>query len=717
MNPAASGRQDLLFEVGMAEVPARFLPGTLEQLAAGLAAALQRARLSWTGMKTYGAPRRAAVLVGGLDARQPDRETEVRGPSARAAFGADGQYTPAALGFARAQGVRPESLVRREAAPGQEYVYALRREPGRPTRELLPALLAGVLGDLQFPRLMRWGDYEFAFVRPVRWLLGRFGDQPVQVVLPGLPEGLAQPEGHSRGHRFLAPGPVQVETSSGYLDSLRTAGVIADPAERRELIVREARRLAAAVGGEPVLEPALLDELVWLAEHPTPVLGAFDPAFLELPEPVLVTVMQRHQRFLAVREAGGGRLMPRFVGVRDGGPQHLDTVRQGYELVLRARLADARFFFAEDRRRPLSSRRPELEGLVYHERLGTMAGKSERLAALTRAVAEGLGLEAGEARAAGHAAELAKCDLVTQMVRELPELQGVMGGAYARLDGEPEAVAAALADQYLPAGEGSPPPATRPGLALAVADKLDTLVGYFLAGVRPTGSNDPYGMRRAASGIIAALLAHRAGLDLAGAAAAAGEGYRRAGMDPAAAVADAVELLRGRMGAALAEGGAAHDEVEAVLGAAAIGLEPVALAAAGRALGVVRDQEWFRLVCGPAVRAAGLGARAQAEGAGEAVDPARFESAVEAELWQALQRAGAAAEPHLRDLDYVQYWRELGPLREPLDRFFDGVLVMAPDPELRRNRLAMCGRLHRTYAAAGDLSRLVWAPKETTPGH
>jgi glycyl-tRNA synthetase beta chain len=707
----------------MAEVPARFLPGMVEQLAGRLLATLGEARLAWAGTESYGAPRRVAIIVRGLTARQPDREVEVRGPAAKAAFGSDGAHTQAALGFARAQGVPPEGLVRREVGPGNEYVFARKVEAGQDAGALLPGILAGVLGAMQFPRNMRWGDYEFHFVRPIRWLLCLFGSQPIKVVLPGLPAAMAEPAGQSRGHRFLLPGAVHIETPSGYLDSLRTAGVIADAAERRDLIVRGAKKAAAGAGGEPVLEPALVDELVWLAEHPTPVLGSFDASFLELPEEALVTVMQRHQRFLAVREPGGGKLMPLFVGVRDGGREHLDTVRHGYELVLRARLADARFFFAEDRRRTLASRRPDLGGLVYHERLGSVAAKTERLVHVTGAVAAGLGLAPGEAAAAVRAAELAKCDLVTQMVRELPELQGVMGCAYARLDGELEAVAAALAEQYLPAGDGTATPSTRAGLALSVADKLDALVGYFWAGVKPTGSNDPYGMRRAASGIVAALIAQGAELDLARAVTAAGEAYAKSeaagkGRDDklGAAMADAVDLLRARVAAALAEGGAAHDEVEAVLGAAAIGLEPVRLAAAGAALGRVREEEWFRRMCQPAVRAAGLGAKAKAEGAGEQVDPAAFESPVEGELWRAYQQVAASAATHLRDARYVDYWRQLVPLREPLDRFFDGVLVMAPDARVRRNRLTLCHLLHQAYAAAADLSRLVWA-KETAPGH
>jgi len=722
--------RDLLLEIGMAEVPARFLPGMLEQLGARLEAALAEARLAYAACETSGAPRRVAVTVRGLAVRQPDRQLEVRGPAAKAAFDGEGNPTAAALGFAKGQGVTVEGLFRRELTPGNEYVFANKVEVGQDTVALLPHLLAGVLTSMQFARNMRWGDYSFEFVRPIRWLLCLYGNMPVRVTLPGLPAGLAEPPGTSRGHRFLAPGSVHVETPAGYRDSLRTAGVIVDPVERRDLITGGALRAAAPAGGVPVLDPALVDELVWLAEHPVAVLGAFDPEYLGLPEPVLITVMQHHQRFIPVRAKEDGRLLPAFVGVRDGGRDHLETVRAGYETVLRARLADARFFFQEDRRSPLASRGPELEGLVYHERLGTVRQRTERLQALVAAVGALLGLDRAEQAAADQAALLAKCDLVTQMVRELPELQGVMGCEYARLDGQPEQVARAIAEQYLPAGEGTSPPATRAGLALAVSDKLDALVGHFYAGVRPTGSHDPYGMRRAASGVVSALIAQGTDLDLraavdaarrgyegsaAGAAAGAGQGEQSPGSRLAAAAGNTLELLQMRIAAALSDGGAAHDEIEAVAASTGLGIDAVRLAMAARAIGEAREEEWFRRLSAAAVRAAGLGGKATDDGQAS-VDESLFESDVEHALWQAYQAAAAAAEPHLTKRSYIGYWRELLPLAGPVDGFFDGVLVMAPDAAVRRNRLALCRNVHKLLAAAGDLSRVVWL-KETPAGH
>lgn len=723
---AAPGeKRDLLLEIGMAEVPARFLPGMVDQLRTRLATTLEQLSVDHGQMQGFGTPRRVAVIARDVQLRQPDRTQEVRGPSARAAFAPDGTPTKAALGFARAQGIDVTELIVR-AANGTEYVYAMRQDGGRPTADLLREVLPAMILGMQFPRNMRWGDYTVAFVRPIRWLLCLLGDRPLRLELPGLPASLADPMGRSRGHRFLAPGPVHIQSPAGYIDSLRTAAVLVDPAERRELITRGASRLAAEVGGSAELAPQLLDELTWLSEHPTPVLGAFDPANLVLPEPVLVTVMQHHQRFAPVRAAsvecsdtshGSGALLPYFIGVRDGARDHLTTVRAGYETVLRARLADARFFFAEDRKHRLAERIAELHDLVYQEKLGSMAAKTKRIVRIVEGLAALLGLDEETSLVAVRAAGLAKCDLVTQIVRELPELQGTMGAEYALLDGESPAVAAAIAEQYLPAGEGTALPETTAGLILSVADKLDALVGHFWAGIRPTGSQDPYGLRRAAYGIVASLLGCGTGLELAAAvdlvaAVYAADGFSE--VELTAAAAEVKLLLTGRVQAILAETGCAFDEIECSLAATGLGLQPVLLAAAAQAAHAVRGEEWFRDVCAAAVRASGLGASARTAlglAQGEAVppvDPALFQAAPEVALLQSLEAAACAAAPHLAARRFAYYWRELSVLRGPVDAYFDGVLVMAKDAAVRRNRLALCHRLHDVFARAGDLSRLVW---------
>lgn len=718
-------KRDLLLEIGMEEVPARFLPGFVAGLREALTGALRAARLEHGPVKGYGAPRRVAVLAQGVDERQADREVETRGPSAAAAYDAEGRPTRAAGGFARGQGVPVEELARR-GTPAGEYVFARRTEHGRLTAELLPAMVSDMLYGLQFPRQMRWGDCDFLFVRPIRWLLCMLGSEPVRVALSGLPADLDDPPGHSRGHRFLAPGLVRVTDARGYSEALRKASVIVDPAEREKLISDGAAALAAGAKGTIDLLPDLLEELVWLAEHPYPVLGSFAESHLELPEAILTTSMRYHQRFFPVRRGAGGELAAAFVAVRDGGGEHLDVVRRGYERVLAARLADAEFFFREDRKRSLAAGAAELTGVTYHERLGSMADKTRRLRHLGVWLAVQLGLSADQAGQVDRAAELAKCDLVTRVVREFPVLQGIIGGEYARLDREDEAVAAAIASQYLPADEAAGHAGGAGGrngagsakvaLALAVADRADSLVGHAFAGVRPTGSEDPYGMRRAASGVVAWLRANGCHVRLDELADAAGRAYREVnGFDGEAlqtAAGEVLQLLTFRLEALLGEEGCAYDEIAATAASTGLALVPGLWSSACGALGQARRQAWFADVVAGGVRAAGLGAGALAGLTGPA-RPEGFVAPEEGELHRACQAAAPELTQHLESGRFIDYWRRLLELKEPLDRFLDRVLVMAPEEDLRRNRLALCGTAHDLYARAGDLSKLVTAPAGT----
>lgn len=723
-----SNARDLLVEIGMEEVPARFLPGFVAGLREALTGALRAARLEHGEVRGYGAPRRVAVLVEGLIERQPDREVEARGPSAAAAFDADGRPTKAAAGFARGQGVSVEDLVRRET-PAGEYVFARRMEHGRLTSELVPAMLAQVVTGLQFPRLMRWGAHDFPFVRPVRWLLCLFGSEALRIALPGLPEDLDDPPGHSRGHRFLAPGPVSVPSAGVYAQALRGAGVVVDPGERQTLITDRAAALAAEAGGTADIIPDLLEELVWLAEHPHPVLGSFDARYLGLPEPILTTSMRHHQRFFPVR-GGSGQLTASFVAVRDGGGEHIDTVRRGYERVLAARLADAEFFFAEDRKRTLAEGGGELAGVTYHERLGSVADKTQRLRHLGAWLSGQLGLSVEEAAQVDRAALLAKCDLVTRVVREFPVLQGVIGGEYARLDGEDGAVADAISLQYSGAadalarvGRAGHPAAGggglsfRVSLALAVADRADALVGHAYAGVRPTGSEDPYGMRRAAQGVVSWLDAGRCGVRLDSLAVAAARAYEAVNGFDKEQLRVAAEEVRGllvaRLESLLGEYGCSYDEIASTAAATGLALVPAEWVAACRALGEARRQAWFEAVVAGGVRAAGLGAGARAaQGDDAGVRPELFVAPEEGELYAACQAAAAGAAQHVEAGRFIDYWRRLLELKEPLDRFLDRVLVMAPEQDLRRNRLALCAAAYDLYARAGDLSKLVVTGQE-----
>ncbi len=719
MSPEARAARRLVFEIGTEELPPQAAWDGARQLRDAAEAELRSARIATGNVTAYSTPRRLVLIAEGVAARQADLVREVRGPAVKVAFTPDGRPSPAAEGFARAQGVGAGALERR-ATPQGEYVYAVRREPGAPTVAVLAELLPKLAGGLSFSKPMRWGTGTVRFARPVRWLVALFGRQVVACEFAGVRAGRK-----TRGHRSLHPRPISVPDAAAYDDALRGGSVLLDPSERRERIVKAARDEAAAVGGHPVLDEELLHETVQLVELPMVFAGRFADDFLELPREVLITVMQHHQKYFAIEDAHH-TLMPAFLAVRNGDARGLEIVREGNEWVLRARLADARFFFEDDRKRTLADRVASLAGLVFLEKLGTMAEKTNRLAELARALGPRLGLDSAAVAILTRAAHLSKADLVTQMVRELPELQGIMGGIYARLDGEPEGVGDAIRDQYLP--RGADLPRTAAGASLALLDKLDTLVGALSVGLVPTGSQDPYGLRRAANGIIAIVLAQNIRLSLAVMCRAALAAY---GVTDAARQAhvetETLVFLRQRLRTVLIEEGISYDVVDAALEASASGpfapapIDPqdaVAAAARARALAAFRRRPEFAGLYAAFDRASrivpkGFVGEPQAElirvpaeqGLREAVHSIGHALGA---IWQ---RGGASAASG-EDADalsgrYEATLARLSGAAPAVDRFFTDVLVMDPDEAVRRNRLALLAEVVDLVRPYADLTRVV----------
>jgi glycyl-tRNA synthetase beta chain len=683
----------LVFEIGAEELPPAAAWEGLSQLRDAAEAAFRSHRISYRAIAAYATPRRLVLVADGVAPRQEDLVREVRGPAAKAAFTPDGLPTAAAHGFARAQGVAVASLERRTSPQG-DYVYAVRREPGAPAAQALARILPGLAEGLTFAKSMRWGAGSHRFARPIRWVLALLGSGVIPMELAGVRAGR-----RTVGHRTLSPKAVLVPSAGSYEAVLRRSFVLFDPEERRTRIIREITRAAAAAGGRPILDPDLLEETVQLLEWPTALAGGFAREFLALPREVLITVMQHHQKYFAVEDARG-HLLPAFVAVRNGGTRGLATVREGNEWVLRARLADARFFFEEDRKRPLASRVGELADLVFLDRLGTVAEKTHRLEALSRRLAEVLALDTGAAEALVRAAHLSKADLVTQMVRELPELQGVMGGIYARLGGEPEAVASAIGEQYLPRGPQRPKTAL--GAYLALLDKIDTLVGALTAGITPSGSQDPYGLRRTAQGIVAIAVDRDLRLNMRELVSASLDCHAIADAPAREAAADAVlDLLRQRLRAALIEAGIGYDTVDAVL---ASGADDLADAAArARALWAFRATPEFANVYTAFDRAA-------------RILPPAFEAVLQADglrlpaergLRDALESARPRVADALRARRYDEALRHLVGLAEPVDRFFTDVLVMDEDRSVRANRLALLAGVVTLIRPIADLSKVV----------
>ncbi len=698
----------LLFEIGTEELPSWYVAEGERALAEGLARRLAEARLAYRAITPYATPRRLAAVVEGLAERQDRLEEERRGPPAAAAF-KDGAPTPAARGFARSAGVPLEALYVKETDRGP-YVFARVVEEGRPAREVLPPLLSELVADLPAPRKMRWGTGEGPFVRPVRWLLALLEGEVLPVGVFGVVAGR-----ETRGHRLLAPEPYRVEDPDDYREVLALAKVLPERKARRERIVFEAGTLAASEGLEAVMPEDLLEEVTDLVEWPVAVMGRFDEGYLELPDEVLATVMIHHQRFFPVRRPGG-RLAPRFLGISNN-QGDLEVIREGYQGVLKGRLDDAVFFWRADRKKPLKVHREGLKGMVFAKGLGTMWEKAERVATAAVGLAPETPAEVALVEEAG---ALVFADLATQMVYEFPELAGTMAKRYALAEGYPEPLAQALEDAPRPEGAAGPLPRTDAGAVLSVADKADTLLGFFALGKRPRGSADPFGLRRAAFALARVLGARGYDLPLDRVLRAALEAYRAQGKE-----------FRGD---ALAEVRAfVWERLENLLTAAGLPVLAVraARAASQSVRGVMLRAYLLRLLMHDPrftelfllyKRAANL-AR-ELEGPAE-VDPARLEADEEKALYRALPEVERAVEGLLgRGEEAIPPWDPAGPLppadgqifaeplaaiaafKEVLDRYLDAVLVMVEDPALRQNRLALLARVRDALKKLGALEAI-----------
>jgi glycyl-tRNA synthetase len=700
--------QTALLEIGTEELPAAEVTRAAQALSSALAARLDATRLEHGRIRTFATPRRIVALIDAVAPREPAAQATVRGPRVSAAFDAGGAPTRAALGFARAQGIDDVAALGRVTADGVEYVAAVRADPGRGAAEVLSGVFARVVADLRAEVNMRWNDPALSYVRPIRWLLALLGDTSVPVAVSALASGRT-----TRVQRTAQVPVIEVARAGGYAELLAAHGVIIDAAARREQIVAGALLLAAGAGGtvDADGEAALIDEITNLVEQPEPVLGGFEERYLELPAEVLTTVMRKHQRYLPVRDAAGN-LRPHFVAVANGPCDH-QVVRAGNEAVLRARYEDAAFFWRADLQTAPETMRQRLDKLAFERRLGSMADRATRIGGIARAVAlPGTPGEAGGAggplvalgeqdrRTLERAARLAKFDLASQMVIELTSLAGIMAGEYAARSGEPAPVAQALSDLELPRSAGGALPATLPGAILALADRLDLLAGLFAVGANPTGSSDPFGLRRAALGATAILRAWPAlePVTLTAGLAAAAAQLRGQGVEvPEAALAEAREFIVRRLEQQLLDAGADHRHVAAVLPLADA---PAAADQTLAELAKLADRPEF------AELAAALQRVRRIVPPGTAPDdrPERLTEPAEANLRRALESVRAALGPGRPSL--AEFADKAAPLAGPIDAFFDDILVMTDDPGLRAARLGLLAAIEGLAAPVLDWAAL-----------
>ena len=679
--------KDLLLEIGTEEVPAHVMPHLLADLKRLAGDMLAARRIAYESLRTIGTPRRSALLVTGLAERQEDVSTETRGPSVAIAFDAEGNPTKAGAGFARGQGIEPSALIQRDG-----YVYAAVHEKGAETAQLLTEMLPELIRAIPLPNSMRWGDLDFRFIRPIRWLVALYGTDVVPFTLANVTSGNT-----SRGHRTLAPQDFVIASPADYEAACEKAYIIVDPERRRAMICEQIVAVAQECGGTAEITPDLLEEVLYLVEYPTALSGAFEEKYLALPAETVITPMRDHQRYFPVKAADGS-LLPVFITVRNGGKEHLDVVAHGNERVLRARLADAQFFFDEDRKKSLAEHREKLRTVVFQQGLGSMYEKTERLMELVTAIVEDLAPDAAAYEAmepdARRAAELSKADLVTGMVTEFTELQGIMGREYALLDGEKPEVARAIDEQYMPRFAGDELPQSDLGFALSVADKVDNIVGTFSQGRIPTGSQDPFALRRQALGLVLMLIERESGLLLGDLVEEACDLYD---LDMALCqkmqvyVADFIRL---RLKNVLTERGVRYDVQEAVLtDVDCVADVPVRAAYVERLLASdgadALVQSFVRV--GNIARAAETGN----------VDAALFAAQEEGELLSAYENAVTARAEGADPLAAEQA------LAKAIDAFFDAVMVMDKDERVRANRLALLKAIDNYLLQTANYSKIV----------
>lgn len=685
-----STAEDFLVEIGTEELPPKALKSLSGHFRDQLEQGLRNAQLGFGGLCAFASPRRLAVLVEALAAEQPDQLIERRGPAVAAAFDSGGRPTPAALGFAKSCGIDFAQLERTVTEKGEWLIFRCRLA-GRPAVELLPPLVAQALDALPVPKRMRWGERSDEFVRPVHWVLMLYGHK----VVPGEILGIASGD-LTHGHRFLGAQTLRIDEPGAYAAALATQGhVIADFAVRRARVQALVLEAAAAAGGRPILDDDLLDEVTALVEWPVPVSGSFDAHFLDVPREALIATMQGHQKYFPVEDLTG-RLTNRFITVSNLESRQPELVRAGNERVIRPRLSDAAFFWAKDCKTPLAARLPKLGDMVFERRLGSLLDKTERIERLARAIAADF---AADPAHAARAARLSRCDLVSEMVGEFPELQGIMGGHYACHDGEAADVAAAVGEFYLPRYAGDTIPASAAGRCIAVAEKLDTLVGIFGIGALPTGDRDPFALRRAALGCLRICIEGDAGLDLMDGLKTAGEAYAGRFKDP---VHERVfEFIMERSRAYFAEHGVRADLVEAVL--ATRPTQPRDLAHRIAAVETFMNLPEALALAAANKRIANI--LKKSEGPIPAtVERALLREPAERALADQVSAVESATAAAVAAADYRAYLERLARLHDAVNAFFDHVLVMADDAALRGNRLALLKRIHGMFLTVADIS-------------
>lgn len=694
-----------LLEIGTEEIPARFLSPFLEQFEKLAYQSLAEQRLVHGSLQVFATPRRLVLLISGLAAMQPDSELEQKGPARKSAYNEAGQPTRALLGFCQSQGLKPEDLTEKEQN-GNVYLFAKKKIAGKATTELLPQLINSIIEKISFAKPMRWGDEEFRFVRPIRWLLCLFGEEIIPLSIAGV-----QSANISRGHRSLGSQEILIADPKSYLEKLAKNYCLVDQKERAALIWQQIISLAQEARGQVREDPELLEEITFLLEYPTALIGNFDPSYLDMPQELVITPMREHQRYFPIYDESG-HLLPKFIAVRNGDDSHLEIVTAGNEKVLNARLADAKFFWQEDLKQPLASLLPSLSKTIFHQKLGSLAARVERIKELALSIGRELAFDGDTLRQIARAATLAKADLSSHVVYEFPELQGIMGQYYAEKAQEEPLVATGIREHYLPRFAGDTLPQSRTGLTVALADKIDSLGGFFSIGLLPSGSQDPYALRRAASGIVQIILEHQLDLNMPALLNKAYQLYIEQGLEfeksREEVTHEVLAFLRQRLANILSEQSLAYDTINAALAVDFSNIYRVWQRT--QVLEKYRSSEGFIELATGFTRASNLCrnsiTKQNFDPKEACLRPELLQEPSEKALYEKLVETEGKVGEALAKYAYDSALETVAALRGVIDDFFNEVLVMDENRDLRHNRLALLQRIVNLLENIADLTEI-----------
>ena len=683
----------LLFEIGVEELPARYVNSAMEQLKLNIVKSFDENRITYDSVNVYSTPRRLTVVVDNICERQEDLEEEVKGPAKKIAVDADGNFTKPLLGFMKSKGIKEEDLYFKQVGK-EEYAFGKIKQEGKLTSEVLKTVLPEAIKSMTFPKAMRWGGKNMRFIRPIRWMVCILNDSVLDIELEGIVSGNV-----TKGHRFLGESEFEVNTLDEYLAKLKENFVILNQDERKSIIKEQCEEVAKSLGGEIELDEELLEEVTHLVEYPTAFYGEFDEDYAKLPKEVVITPMKQHQRYFPVLK--DGKLLPNFIAVRNGDSHRIDNVKSGNEKVLEARLADALFFYKEDTKKCLESYIEKLKTVVFQAKLGTVYDKTLRIEKLANDILEKLN-ETDIKEDTLRAAKLCKADLVTGMVFEFTELQGVMGREYAKVSGENENVAEAIFEHYLPRFAGDILPATKSGIVLSIADKLDSIAGFFAIGIQPTGSQDPYALRRQALGIINILMDNNLDISLRELVSLTLDNYSFIEFGKDEVLNQIMEFFKDRIKNLFRDLGIRYDVIDAILSS---NIDDIAdMYARAKALNSWIDKGELVEMLTAFNRVATLAEKAETN----EVNINLMREEAEFNLYQQFQEISSNVEHLLANKEYTKALDAFASLRPAIDNMFDSVMIMDKDEAIKNNRLAILKQIYDIMLNICDLSKIVY---------